>query len=149
MKNKLLLVLFSLFFFNCSLENSEIPFVISELKSTNISENGDFLYGGVKFDLYNNHNVAIIKFKVRFYVFANEFGENPFYGSNLIEASFEGMVLPKEKKSFEISLDGKILYPQKEPYFIDYFYLPEVLYEDNSVWEDKYGHFNVSGVINE
>ena len=141
----LLTLLFSLIFVNCTLENSKIPFIISELKLSNISENGEFLYGGVKFDLYNKHNLAITHFKVRFYVFENETGGNPFYGSNLIEASFEGTIMPKEKKNFEISLDEKILYPQKEPYFVDYFYISEILYEDNSLWKDKYGFFYVSG----
>ena len=119
------------------------PFVITE-PVVEISERANyFSYAGITFKFLNNAREHIDRLTISFMLFDTKTQGSPFIGSNRFEITKWDFVFPGENKEIFISLDQHIYTAPSEPYIIDFFYISEIHYIDESVWEDRYGKYRV------
>jgi len=119
------------------------PFVISKPVFEVYERPYYFMYAGIVFRFLNKSAKTVDKITVSLMLFDPKTNENPFIGTNKFEIGKWDIVFPDESKEIIISLDPFIYFAPAEPYIIDFFYVYEVHYVDNSVWQDKYGKYRV------
>ena len=119
------------------------PFVITKPVFEIYERPYYFKYAGIVFKFLNKSAVTVDKITVSFMLFDPKTNESPFIGTNKFEIGKWDIVLPNENKEIIISLDPFIYIAPTEPYIIDFFYIYEIHYVDNSVWQDKYGKYRV------
>ena len=66
-------------------------------------------------------------------------------GVNVKGSVFEVTMDCNKSKIFEVSLDDKINYVPKNPFYIDCFYIKSIVYEDGSTWENYFSSYTISG----
>jgi hypothetical protein len=119
------------------------PFVVSKPSVEIIERANYFNYAGMVFKFMNNAEETADSITFTFMLFDHETGNNPFIGSNKFEIKKWDFVVPDENKEMIVSLDHFIYSAPTEPYIIDFFYISEIHYIDDSIWEDKYGKYRV------
>jgi hypothetical protein len=102
-----------------------------------------FNYAGISFKFLNSSHEQIDRITVSFMLFDNKTQGSPFTGSNRFELTRLDHVSPGENKEILISLDQYIYTAPSEPYTIDFFYISEIHYTNETIWEDKYGKYRV------
>ena len=121
------------------------PFILSEPECVLASGTESFQIAGVKFSVWNLRQTEIKSLSVVFSVYDDENGVNPFVGGNVVSATLECSIMPGECEEFEAGLDSYIYRMPEKPYFIDFFYLKSVGYENGQMWRDPAGVFFVRG----
>ena len=132
-------------FLSCGNIFQNPPFILSSPECVLTSDTASFRFAGVKFSVWNARQSVIKRISAVFSVYKDEHGGNPFSGGNVVSATLECSIAPGECEEFEAGLDPYISETPKSPYYIDFFYLKEVLYEDGEVWSDPAGAFYVRG----
>lgn len=144
----LILVLTSVFaclFFSCDNIFQSPPFILSAPECVLTSETGNFRFAGVKFSVWNARQAEIKGITAVFSVFKDAQGGNPFVSGNSVSANIECSIMSDECGVFEIGLDLYVSKIPDKPYYIDFFYLKSVIYEDGQSWQDPAGVFFVGG----
>lgn len=122
---------------SCSLfGNGSPPYVISAPASVAGPCEGYYRYAGVDFDFCNTGDKAVAELSVSFLVYDAKTKMNPFAGSNLVKYEYSGAIAPGETASLKVSLDGRAHVAPKEPYLVDFFTVPRIVYSDGTSWED-------------
>jgi hypothetical protein len=119
------------------------PFVISKPVVEIKERINAFKYSGIVFKFLNNSERYVDKITICFMLFDTKSQTNPFIGSNRFKISKYDFLAPGENKEISISLDNYIYVAPTEPYIIDFFYISEIHYIDNAVWQDPYGIYRV------
>ena len=123
---------------------SEIPpFVITKPVVETYGRINYFNYAGIVFKFLNKADDPVDMIKVKFMLFDTETQLSPFIGSNAFEISKLDYIAPGENKEICISLDQFIYVAPTEPYLIDFFYISEVHFTSNIIWQDEYGKYRV------
>jgi hypothetical protein len=131
---------------SCALTaDSAPPYVISKPFSRSGEKSGHFVFAGIEFTFLNTGSKTISNITVSCMVFDAETSKNPFIGSNIITASFNGDIPAGGKTDLNISLDQYIYAAPEKPYLIDFFYVSRIGYTDGSVWEDRNGIYYTQG----
>ena len=132
-------------FLSCECLFQSPPFVLSSPECVLLSETGCFQFAGVKFSVWNARQSEIQRISVVFSVYKDENGGNPSPGGNVVAAGLECSIAPGECEEFEACLDSYISEIPNAPYYVDFFYLKEVLYADGQLWSDPVGAYFVRG----
>ena len=119
------------------------PFVITKPVFEIYERPYYFKYAGIVFKFLNKAGENVDKITVSFLLFDPKTNDSPFVGSNKFQITKWDVVLPNENKEIIISLDPFIYIAPTEPYLIDLFYIYEIHYTNNSVWQDIYGKYRV------
>jgi len=119
------------------------PFVITKPVSETTERPGYFYYAGIVFKFLNTAPKNVDKITVSFMLFDAKTKASPFIGSNKFEITKLNLVMINENKEMIISLDQYIHIAPTEPYLIDFFYISEIHYVDDSTWQDKNGLYRV------
>ena len=123
---------------------SEIPpFVITKPVVEITERINCFKHAGIVFKFLNNDEEPVDRITVSFMLFDTKTQASPFIGSNKFEITKWDFVASNENKDISISLDQHIYLAPAEPYLIDFFYISEIHYIDDRVWQDKYGKYRV------
>lgn len=131
---------------SCVLGNEAAPpFVLSRPECYIEERAGYYVFAGVEFDFLNTGSKSIAEIDVSFMIYDAETQRSPCAGSNIIRVRFRGSVQAGEKKRFIVSLDPYIYAAPRSPYIIDFFYIPEIIYQDGSTWADKAGVYYTGG----
>ena len=119
------------------------PFVITK-PVVEISERiNHFTHAGIAFKFLNQAEEAVDSITVSFMLFDARTQSSPFIGSNKFEIRKWDFISPGENKEILISLDQHIYTAPTEPYLIDFFYISEIHFIDNSLWRDEFGKYRV------
>jgi hypothetical protein len=118
------------------------PFTLSRPVSAAGEKEGYYTFAGVEFTYLNTGSKIVSRVSVSFMVFDAVTRKSPFIGSNIVKVTFDGEIRGGEKKDFIIPLDPYIYAAPAAPYLIDFFYIPEVVFADGSVWEDSGGAYH-------
>ena len=119
------------------------PFVISKPVMEIDERTNYYTYAGIVFRLLNNSDGHIDRITVSFMLFDAKTQGSPFIGNNRFEIVKWDLIFPGENREIFISLDRYIYSAPTEPYLIDFFYVSEIHYTDDSTWEDKQGKYRV------
>jgi len=119
------------------------PFVITRPVMEISERTNYYAYAGIAFKFLNNSDSHIDRITVSFMLFDAKTQGSPFIGNNRFEISKWDLIFPGENKEMFISLDRYIYNAPTEPYLIDFFYVSEIHYTDDSIWEDKQGKYRV------
>jgi len=119
------------------------PYVITKPVSEINGRPGYFYYAGVVFKFLNTAPKNVDWITVSFMLFDAKTQASPFIGTNKFEITKLGLVTVNENKEIIISLDQYIHVAPTEPYLIDFFYISEIHYVDDSTWQDKDGLYRV------
>jgi hypothetical protein len=123
---------------------SEIPpFIITRPAVEITGRMNHFTYAGIVFSFLNNHRECVDKITLSFMLFDTKTQVTPFIGTNKFEITKWDFVSPGENKEILVSLDPYIYNAPTEPYQIDFFYISEIHYIDDSVWQDTFGKYRV------
>lgn len=135
-----ILCLFLFFnFVSCSVfAEIKIPYIISGNITFEESEKYDFL--GLNFRLKNKSPKKMNKVTLVFYVF-DENGEPPLCVKNHIVLTLNCEIEPGEILEDCISLDKYVFNLDSEYYEIDYLYVSQIVYEDETTWNDPFGNY--------
>ena len=124
--------------------SSEMPPFVITRPVMEISERPSyFKYAGLVFNFLNHAEKAVDNITVSFMLFDSKTLENPFISSNKFNITKWDLVFPDENMEIILSLDRFVIIAPREPYLIDYFYIYEIHYVDDSVWRDEYGKYRV------
>ncbi len=118
------------------------PFVITKPVCVIGASEPNYQCGGIEFTLYNTSNKTISGIAMSCMVYDAETEKSPFIGSNIIKATFSGLILPDESRRLILSLDDHMHTIPEDPYLLDFFYISKVMYTDGSVWEDPNGIYS-------
>lgn len=125
-------------FMSCSLFSREsVPYAVSG--NFEMEENSsDYDLCGINLYLFNKAQKNIKEFTVVFYLFDKD-GEPASECRNVLSFSVEKKV--EAGKSFVccISLDQYVSSIPDEPLLVDYLYVSQIVFEDDTTWEDPYG----------
>ncbi len=130
----------------CRQEMTMPPVLVSEPVCLLSSACGNFNYAGVSFECHNTGSQKIVSMEVSFIVFTDEKGGNPFYGSNVLNASIGLNLAPASSAVCEISLDSRLAEIPETAFVIDCFYITKLTWEDGSEWADPYGLYYMGSV---
>ena len=119
------------------------PFVITKPVFEIIERPYYFRYAGIVFKFLNTSPEIVDRVTVSFLLFDQKTQDSPFIGSNKFVIAKQDIVFPDENKEIIISLDQFIYIAPTNPYLIDFFYISEIHYVDNTAWQDKYGKYRV------
>jgi hypothetical protein len=119
------------------------PFVLTKPAVEIYEQTNSFKYAGIVFQFLNQGAKAVDSITVSFMLFDSKTQATPFIGSNKFVIKLFGYVPSNEAKQMAISLDKYIHVAPAEPYIIDFFYISEICYVDNTVWQDKNGKYRV------
>ena len=119
------------------------PFVITKPAMEITERTNQYYYAGIAFRFLNNSDAYIDMITVSFMLFDAKTQGSPFIGNNKFEITKYDMVFPGENKEVFISLDRYIYTAPSEPYLVDFFYVSEIHYMNDDVWEDKQGKYRV------
>jgi hypothetical protein len=125
--------------------DSAPPYVISRPVSYCGEKTGYYSFAGIEFTFLNTGGKTVSDVSVSCMVFDPETSGNPFIGSNIITASFNGSIPAGEKTGLIISLDRYLYAAPEKPYLVDFFYVSRIGYTDGSVWEDRNGVYYTKG----
>ena len=143
---RIFMILFSiLLLISCEFGVKTFPFLIENLECSLDSENDIFNHIGLRFKMSNTSKKTIKNFTACFIIYDSKNGKNPLITSNYIEAKFNGNLDCNKSKIFEVSLDDKINYVPKNPFYIDCFYIKSIVYEDGSTWKNYFSSYTISG----
>lgn len=112
------------------------PYLVGGPAASCAEKPGAWRFAGIEFDFYNRASVAVESFTVNCRLYAADGEKNPLAGSNEVTARFDSPVQPGELKHLCISLDSRIASIPQDPFLVDYFTVPEIVYADGSVWKD-------------
>jgi len=119
------------------------PYVITRPVFEISARSGYFTYAGIVFNFLNTSDGNVDSITVSFMLFDEGTQASPFIGNNKFEITKMDLVLPDQNREIIISLDRFIYVAPTEPYLIDFFYVSEIHYTDDSIWQDKYGKYRV------
>ena len=119
------------------------PFVITRPVCETRERQPYFNYAGIVFKFMNTGNKIIDEITVSFMLYDSITKENPFVGSNKFSIKKLDLIPPDDNKEVIISLDHYIYFAPQTPYLIDFFYISEIHFTDDSIWEDKYGLYKI------
>ena len=140
MKHRLIRVLtvLSCLFFGCSAFSSEkIPYII--FADFVMDENSsDYEICGVELAFYNKELKAVKEFTVDFFLFDKD-GEPAFECSGRLSFDVIDDVESGENYNCCLSLDRYMRVIPEEALMVDYLFVSKIVYEDGSIWEDKFG----------
>ena len=119
------------------------PFVITKPVMEISERTNHYTYAGIAFKFLNNSDEHVDRITVSFMLFDAKTQGGAFIGNNRFEIVKWNMVYPRENREVFISLDRYIYTAPAEPYLIDFFYVSEIHYTDDSTWEDKQGKYRV------
>ena len=119
------------------------PFVISKPVVEITERVNHFKCAGIVFKFLNNAGEDVDRITFTFMLFDPKTQSSPFIGSNKFEITKWDFVASGENKEISLSLDQHIYIAPTEPYVIDFFYITEIHYVDDSIWQDKYGKYRV------
>jgi hypothetical protein len=103
----------------------------------------DFTYAGISFSFMNKSEKTVDSVTACFTLFDSKTQSNPFTGGNVFEITKLVIVPPGENSEIVLSLDSFIHIAPSEPYLIDFFYISEIHYTDDSTWKDGNGTYSV------
>lgn len=137
----------------CVFDFNRPPYTLSKPIFINGTNDTECVIAGIEFSITNTADIAIDAFYVSFFLYSNDeenngiITENNDYliGSNKIEAMFEEKIKPNETKHCEIILDDKFYIKTEYSFFVDYFYVKKIKYENNYEWTDFLGTYFVRG----
>ena len=143
----LIIIALAALFFGCdNFIMNPPPFVITGPICELAEHPYAYRYAGISFNLMNNSEKTINRIKVSFMLFDAKTQSNPFIGNNVFEITKLDLILPNENREIIISLDQYIHIAPSDPYLVDFFYISEIKYSDNTIWKDKYGTYNTGTV---
>lgn len=118
------------------------PFVVSKPVCVLGGSGNLYRICGVEFEFFNTGEKEVESLSVSCMVYDRGTGENPFIGTNLVGAEFEGAIPPRSGVSLAVSLDSYLFAIPSAPYIIDFFRVAKIVYSDGSAWEDPQGIFS-------
>lgn len=132
------LVLITVFLMSCKVFPLEaVPYVI-DAEFVMEENSTDYSICGVDFFFKNKSEKEIKNITIVFFLFDKD-GEPAYECRSKISASFEKFIMPGEVSYFCMSLDQFMNSIPEDPLMLDYLYISEIRYEDDTVWSDPFG----------
>lgn len=132
------LILITIFCMSCKVFTLDtVPYVI-DAEFVMEENSTDYSICGVDFYLKNKSEKEIKNITIIFFLFDKD-GEPAYECRSKISASVEKSIMPGEVSNFCMSLDQFMNSIPEDPLMLDYLYISEIQYEDDSVWSDPFG----------
>lgn len=102
------------------------------------SDSEDYEIAGINLSFKNLEKKTVSELTVVFFMF-DEDGEPVSFRKGNMVLTIKKNIASGEYCQFCVSLDKYLTEIPEEPYFIDYLYVSEIVYEDESTWKDPLG----------
>ena len=97
---------------------------------------------GLEFQFVNKAQKSVKSFTLNFFL-SDEEGNAPNLISGCISADIYCLVEPGETLEDILSLDEYFYSEIEDVYLIEFLYVSKIIYEDDTVWEDRFGKYAV------
>lgn len=122
---------------SCNLCSSEIiPYFIDG--EFVMEDSSVYSIAGMNFDFTNRSEKNVKSFTLVFFMF-DEDGNPPSFGRNNIAVTVTAQVNSGENLKGCVCLDSFMNEIPEEPYTLDFLYVSNIRYEDDSIWSDPFG----------